>query len=207
MSTRSRDSLNRIVYRKDKQISPEEYLNDYKLEYITKFREAHLNEPMTRKRILCKKIGLSESTLNRFMKDLNVKSFYRDKKKRTHTEDARIAPPLHLPVLPKDRDALETIEKHRRPSDFNKDLSRASLLKKVNNKRLNRSGGSSMENKKVLTAPIIDYGENSSSIIDLEDEKILKLLNKPLIMRSKINDSHQRARKQLKETLKCINDD
>lgn len=195
MSTKPRDSLNRIVYRKDKLISPEEYLNDYKLEYITKFREAHLNEPMTRKRVLCKKIGLSENTLNRFMKDLNLKSFYRSRKKRIHRDDERMAPPLHLPLLPKDGYDLETIEDNK--------------MKKVNNKRFNRSGGlptgrDSM--KKVITAPIIDYCGNRSSVIELEDEKILKLLNKPSIMRPKINDNHERAKKHLKETLKGINE-
>ncbi len=49
---------------------------DYKMEYITKLRKAYLDEPTKRKRVLCKKIGISESTLSRFMKDLNMLSFY-----------------------------------------------------------------------------------------------------------------------------------
>lgn len=84
MSNKPSDSLNTIVYRKDKHITPDEYLYDFKMEYITKFRKAHLEEPMIKKRPLCKKIGLSESTLNRFMKDLNMKSFYTNRKGKRH---------------------------------------------------------------------------------------------------------------------------
>jgi hypothetical protein len=76
MSNKQSDSLNTIVYRQDKHIPPQKYMYDYKMEYIIKFRKAYLEEPTIRKRVLCKKIGISESTLNRFMKDLNMLSFY-----------------------------------------------------------------------------------------------------------------------------------
>ncbi len=54
MSNKQSDSLNTIVYRQDKHISPEQYMYDYKMEYVTKFRKAHLDEPTIRK-FLCKK--------------------------------------------------------------------------------------------------------------------------------------------------------
>jgi hypothetical protein len=72
MINKQSDSLNTIVYRQDEHISPQKHIYDYKMEYITQFRKTHLDAPMLRKRAFCKKIVLSESTLNRSMKDLNV---------------------------------------------------------------------------------------------------------------------------------------
>jgi hypothetical protein len=44
MSNKQSDSLYTIVHRQHKHISPEQYMYDYKMEYITKFRRAHLDE-------------------------------------------------------------------------------------------------------------------------------------------------------------------
>ncbi len=45
MSNKQSGTSNTIVYRQDKHISPEQYMYDCKMEYITKFRNAHLVEP------------------------------------------------------------------------------------------------------------------------------------------------------------------
>ncbi len=57
MSNKPSDSLNSIIYRKDQYTTPDEFIYDYKMEYITKFKYAHLAGPTIRKRVLCKKIG------------------------------------------------------------------------------------------------------------------------------------------------------
>ncbi len=82
MSNKQSDSLYTIVHRQHKHISPEQYMYDYKMEYITKFRRAHLDESTIKQRVLSKKIGISESILNRFRKDPNMISFYTNQTKK-----------------------------------------------------------------------------------------------------------------------------
>src|SRR6266487_2629072 len=81
------ESLNSMIFRKDKHLTPTEYMYDYKVLYITKFKQAHLADPKVRKRALCNKIGLSERTLDRYMKDVGYPSFYRTPKTNIKAEN------------------------------------------------------------------------------------------------------------------------
>lgn len=58
-------------------IEPEDFRIYLKKNVILKFMEVKEECPNLTKSQLCKKIGISESTLDRNMKDLNIKSFYR----------------------------------------------------------------------------------------------------------------------------------
>ena len=74
-----------------KNITVDDLSNNYKLIYITKFQNAFTEDllnltkidPKTNKKVrktkeeLCKEIGISDTTLKRYMKDLGMKSFYR----------------------------------------------------------------------------------------------------------------------------------
>jgi hypothetical protein len=80
MNNNNTYELNSIIFRKSNPISADDYDRDYKFLYVNKFKQAHLNNPNIRKRDLCNQIGISESTLNRFMKDLGLNSLYRTKR-------------------------------------------------------------------------------------------------------------------------------
>jgi len=83
------DNLLRVKDLKD--ITVDDLSNNFKMEYIAKFQNAYkedlLNLTMiktkTNKKVrktkqqLCKEIGISDTTLKRYMKDLGMKSFYR----------------------------------------------------------------------------------------------------------------------------------
>ena len=79
-----------------RSITVNDLSNNYKMIYINKFQSAFTEDlinptktdPKTNKKVrktkeeLCKEIGLSDTTLKRYMKDLGIKSFYR----RDHTK-------------------------------------------------------------------------------------------------------------------------
>jgi Zn-dependent peptidase ImmA (M78 family) len=86
--------LNSIKY--TSSIEPEDIRKNLKMKTVLKFGEELEKDPkndngkrLTKSQI-CKKIGISDSSLKRNMKDLNMKSFYRHdvpvnkKKPKTH---------------------------------------------------------------------------------------------------------------------------
>ena len=87
--TKDSSDLNGIIYRKEKTITPGDILFDYKLPYVDKFRNAKLAESDSSKKVICKKIGISQSTLQRNMKAVGFtdEGFYGKrlgKKKKDH---------------------------------------------------------------------------------------------------------------------------
>ena len=65
----------------DKNVSPDDIRNNFKLNYIVKFEQALMdnlgNRIKKNKLQLCKDIGISNTTLKKYMRDLEMKSFYR----------------------------------------------------------------------------------------------------------------------------------
>ena len=103
-----------------RNITVNDLSNNYKIEYIAKFQNAYkedlLNltkiDPYTKKKVrktkeeLCKDIGISETTLKRYMKDLGMKSFYRHE----HTNNVR-----KKNIKKENKDIVVTTEKEKKP--------------------------------------------------------------------------------------------
>jgi hypothetical protein len=83
-----------------KSITVDDLSKNYKIEYISKFQNAYKEDLLNLTKIdpkdkskkvrktqqeLCKEIGISVTTLKRYMKDLGMKSFYR----HAHTNNVK----------------------------------------------------------------------------------------------------------------------
>jgi len=55
------------------------FQNSYQLHLIKEFQRIKLENPGLKKKEICKMIGVSDSSLKRMMRDLNIPSFYRYK--------------------------------------------------------------------------------------------------------------------------------
>ncbi len=69
------DQLNSIKY--TSTIVPDDIRKNMLMKKVLVFVQAKEEHPELTKPQLCKMIGISDSCLNRIMKDLNMKSFYR----------------------------------------------------------------------------------------------------------------------------------
>jgi DNA-directed RNA polymerase specialized sigma subunit len=67
--------LNSIKY--TSSIEPDDIRKNLKMKTVLRFVQAKEENPNLTKDQICKKIGISDSSLKRTMKDLNMKSFYR----------------------------------------------------------------------------------------------------------------------------------
>jgi hypothetical protein len=87
-----------------KSITVDDLSKNYKIEYISKFQNAYKEDLLNLTKIdpkdkskkvrktqqeLCKEIGISVTTLKRYMKDLGMKSFYRHTNSFTHTNNVK----------------------------------------------------------------------------------------------------------------------
>jgi hypothetical protein len=69
------DLLNSIKY--TSSIEPEDIRKNLKMKKVLQFVKSMEENPNLNKNQICKKIGISNSSLKRNMKDFNIKSFYR----------------------------------------------------------------------------------------------------------------------------------
>ena len=66
----------------NRNVTIDDIRNNFKLEYIAKFEQELLNSKGKKnKNQICKDIGISNTTLKRYMKDLGMNSFYRHDEK------------------------------------------------------------------------------------------------------------------------------
>jgi predicted kinase len=71
-----------------KNLTVDDLTKEYKMEYVAKFIDVYKNNLTSKnkktKKQLCKTNDISDFTLKRFMKDLGMKSFYRQDNNKTN---------------------------------------------------------------------------------------------------------------------------
>ncbi len=90
-------------------ITVDDLRKNHKVEYNHKFQQALINNPGKSKQVVCDIAGVSNNTLTRYMKDLDMKSFYRHGHKINRKKKDR-------EVKPKKQEKIKTKGKAQRGS-------------------------------------------------------------------------------------------